>query len=326
MVQMSGMTHPVTSIEVSNPEDLVAAIRSGNFEPCLLTRNAGSSWLARISCPDVCLDLAKLSSSFLFTGVMPEDYYTLMFVVECPTQGKAFNLQVDHQDGYMAMYPPGHEVDAYTPEGYSSATLTVPIHLFHEIVEKSFPEIPQKLLQRGTGIRIGEQEQVRLRILLAGLREEAGDSEAAAAGPNGRLVLQQQLLDAFLMALSSGLQSPGPRLKQRAVGAMKRMREARDLISKSHDHPMLSIELSERLGMSRRGVELLFRKSLGVGPGKYIQLHRLHGVRRELLSSESGSARINDVATKWGFTHLGHFSRNYRLLFGENPRDTLTGR
>jgi AraC-like DNA-binding protein len=257
---------------------------------------------------------------------MPEDYYTLMFVVECPTQGKAFNLQVDHQDGYMAMYPPGHEVDAYTPEGYSSATLTVPTHLFHEMVEKSFPEIPQKRLQQGAAMRIGAQEQVRLRGLLGELSEVMADSQASATGPLGSLVVQQQLLDAFLMALSSGLQSPSPRLKPRAASATKRLREARDLIAESNGQPLVLMELSERLGMSRRGVELLFRKSLGVGPGKFQQLHRLHGVRRELLTSESGAGRINEVATKWGFLHLGHFSRSYRMLFGENPRDTLARR
>lgn len=316
----------MTSVVISNPEDLVTAIRSANLEPLMLTRNTDSSRLARISFPDVCLDFATIGSSFLFTGVMPMGCYTLLFVLESPIQGRAFNLGVDHHGGYMAMYPPGHEVDAYVPAGYSNATLTVPPELFHEIVDKSFPEIPQPLLQRGLGIRIDEQDQLRLRSLLAEVREVMREPKGAASGETGRLLLQHQLLDAFLMALSGGIKTPGPRLKSRAVGATKRLRTARDLIAESARRPVQVGELGEKLGMSRRGVELLFRKSLGVGPGKFLQLHRLHGVRRDLLTSEFTAGIISEVAIKWGFLHLGHFARNYRLLFGENPRDTLTRR
>jgi AraC family transcriptional regulator, ethanolamine operon transcriptional activator len=29
------------------------------------------------------------------------------------------------------------------------------------------------------------------------------------------------------------------------------------------------------------------------------------------------------LAIEWGFLHMGHFSRNYRDLFGETPSETL---
>ena len=60
-----------------------------------------------------------------------------------------------------------------------------------------------------------------------------------------------------------------------------------------------------------------------MGPMAYLKLHRLHGVRRLLLAGDHDQVRIGAIAAEWGFLNAGHFARDYRLLFGERPRDTL---
>jgi AraC family ethanolamine operon transcriptional activator len=75
--------------------------------------------------------------------------------------------------------------------------------------------------------------------------------------------------------------------------------------------------------MSQRGVEVLFQDSLGIGPTAFIRHQRLHGVRRELLEARQEHGLVKELALKWGFWHMGHFSRNYRQLFGESPSVTL---
>ena len=47
---------------------------------------------------------------------------------------------------------------------------------------------------------------------------------------------------------------------------------------------------------------------------------RLNGVRREL---RQGRAAVQDVAARWGFWHMGQFSRDYKQQFGELPSVTL---
>jgi AraC family ethanolamine operon transcriptional activator len=51
-------------------------------------------------------------------------------------------------------------------------------------------------------------------------------------------------------------------------------------------------------------------------------LRRLAAVRRELLRGDP-QASITDVATRWGFFHLGRFSQEYREHFAELPSQTL---
>jgi len=60
----------------------------------------------------------------------------------------------------------------------------------------------------------------------------------------------------------------------------------------------------------------------GLSPMDYLKRLRLNGVRRDL---EHGGkhTRIIDVATDWGFWHMGHFTTDYRAMFRETPSKTL---
>lgn len=320
---MESESPPSYSHVVTNPEDLAEAIRSAEFEPCLLKRSPAPSWIARVNCPRVCLDFARLGSPFLFTGVMPKDCYTLVFVLDCPRKGNSFNFKTEHHDGYLGFFPPGWELDAYTPEGYSNATLTVPAALFRAAVETSFPEIPGQVLQRGAILRIGKAEQASLRVLLSTVVKAVEDPGSSLAGLAMRRELEGRLLDGFLRILRAGVGVEAPSLSTRTAGAAMHLRQAREYIRETSRGPFQLDDLSALLGMSRRGVELMFRKSLGIGPGAFIRQQRLHGVRRELLAGDPGSGTVKQLAIEWGFLHMGHFSKNYRELFGETPSQTL---
>jgi AraC-like DNA-binding protein len=190
-------------------------------------------------------------------------------------------------------------------------------------VETSFPEIPEKFFNQGAILRIDETEQASLRALLSEIVTAIEDPEPKLAGLAVRLVLERRLMDGFLNVLRAGVGAAAPSLTSRTAGAAKHLRQAREFIRETSRIPFQLDELSAHLGMSRRGVELMFRKSLGIGPGTFIRQQRLHGVRRELLVGDPGSSTIKQLAIEWGFLHMGHFSKNYRDLFGETPSQTL---
>ena len=320
---MENMIPSGYSQAVENPEDLAEAIRSAEFEPCLLKRSRTPGWIARLNCPQVCLDFAKLGSPFLVTGVMPRDCYTLIFVIDCPRKASTFNFNTAHHDGYLGFFPPGWELDAYTPDGYSNATLTVPAALFRAAVETSFPEIPEKFLERGAILRIGQAEQESLRELLSETVKMIRTREDPIGSLALRRELESRLLDGFLGMLRAGSGVGAPNVTSRTAGAVSHLRRAREFIREFNKGPLQPDDLSAELRMSRRGLELMFRKSLGIGPGAFIRQQRLHGVRRDLLVSNPMSSTVKQLAIEWGFLHMGHFSRNYRDLFGENPSETL---
>ncbi len=60
-----------------------------------------------------------------------------------------------------------------------------------------------------------------------------------------------------------------------------------------------------------------------ISPIAYSKQKRLEAVHRTLLTAEPSTNSITEVATQWGFFHLGRFARDYRQLFGELPSETL---
>jgi AraC-like DNA-binding protein len=323
-LQMEGAFLPVVSQQVLDPEALAEAIRHADFVPCQLSAKPSLSMLSRVVCSKVCLDVASLGPAMLFSGSMPRDCYTLVFVTKCPQKGRSFNFSVVHNDGYMGFFPPGGLLDAYTPEGYTNATLTVPEAVFLAAVQRMFPEIPQSVLKRGAGVRIAEQELSHLRGLLAEVMAGIQDPAGSLANKMARKHLESALLDGFLMALRSACKSEGKPSGQRAEGRLRHLRRARDYLMEHLEQPVQLADLCGELGLSRRGVEMLFRDTLGIGPITFLRHQRLHGVRRALLTVPPRRGTVKKTALEWGFWHMGHFSKEYREFFGESPSTTLS--
>lgn len=54
---------------------------------------------------------------------------------------------------------------------------------------------------------------------------------------------------------------------------------------------------------------------------RYVWRRRLERCRADLLDAAHASARVGDIALRWGFNDLSHFSRAFRDRFGQAPRD-----
>ncbi len=313
----------IISQHVIMPEDLAAAIHQAKLVPHQVRAKSSPSKLVRVLCESLCLDFASLSPAMLFTGAMPEDYYTLVFVTNCQQKGRSFNFAIEHNDGYMGFFPPGGTVDAYTPEGYENATLTVPTAIFLHAIERSFPDLPENVLQNGIGIRIGIDEQLKLRELLRMVLAIAENPIDSVCFSTVRSQLESDLLEAFLSALADGCQFANHKPNMRTERRQRKLRQARDYLF-DHCHRPIQLEsLCAELAMSKRGVEMLFQDLLGVSPNAYIRNQRLHGVRQALREAVATPGIVKRTAYQWGFWHLGHFSREYQLLFGELPTSTV---
>lgn len=308
------------------PEMLMAAIREAHLEPCQLSTHPAPSQIARLMCPHVCLDFATLGPAMLFTGEMARACYTLVFVLACPEKGHSFNFGVEHTDGYIGFFPPGSALDAMTPEGYANATLTVAVADFHSALERHFPEVPDKILKAGAGVRIGPIEQDRLRRLLARIEGAMWHAPELFSASLVRSQVERELLAAFLAALRSGCAGVMPSSTVRARDRMRRLREAREYLV-AHAHELLYLDdLCTAMRLSPRAVENLFHDFLGISPNAYLRHQRLHGVRRTLLHAPPAPGTVKRAALDWGFLHQGHFAQDYRALFGESPVETLVHR
>ncbi len=101
------------------------------------------------------------------------------------------------------------------------------------------------------------------------------------------------------------------------------LKRTRDLMEARPKEPLSLAALCAETGASARTLSNAFVKRYGVSPVKYHSLMRLEGARRDLKRSRPDETSVTDVATDWGFWHLGRFSQCFRLQFGECPSAIL---
>jgi transcriptional regulator GlxA family with amidase domain len=65
-----------------------------------------------------------------------------------------------------------------------------------------------------------------------------------------------------------------------------------------------------------------FRDFKGTSPMRYLREARFERVR-EALNRAEPEGSIAEIAARWGFSHMGRFSADYRRRFGEPPSATL---
>ncbi|WP_069713602.1 AraC family transcriptional regulator [Curtobacterium sp. ER1/6] len=106
------------------------------------------------------------------------------------------------------------------------------------------------------------------------------------------------------------------------VPVANRLRDAiRYIEAHADDRPSVP-EIAEASGLSQRGLQDVFARTLGTTPNRFLRDHRLDCVRRELLRAV-GDDGVTPVARRWGFTNPGRFAAAYRDRFGEDPAATL---
>ncbi|MDF3831968.1 AraC family transcriptional regulator [Cupriavidus basilensis] len=94
----------------------------------------------------------------------------------------------------------------------------------------------------------------------------------------------------------------------------------------AHAHaPLTPAALAEVAGVSLRGLYAGFREHRGISPMAYLRAVRLERVRHDLLNDRAVDS-VTAAALRWGFSHLGRFSIEYRKSFGEPPGQTLRRR
>ncbi len=82
------------------------------------------------------------------------------------------------------------------------------------------------------------------------------------------------------------------------------------------DEPLTPAEIADRIGISTRQLERLFRNHLKVSPKRYATTLRLERGRNLLLQTELS---VTEIALACGYGTATHFSRAYRAHYGHAP-------
>jgi AraC family ethanolamine operon transcriptional activator len=139
--------------------------------------------------------------------------------------------------------------------------------------------------------------------------------------PSPLSALAQLTIELMVRALVS---AQPPRTRKSSLDRQRQLiRKAEDFCAYRTDQPLRIGELCRGIGVSDRTLRDTFHKLTGMNPLAYLKIERLNLAYRALLGAGPAEVLIKQVAYAVGFTHLGHFTRDYKQLFGELPSETL---
>ncbi len=99
--------------------------------------------------------------------------------------------------------------------------------------------------------------------------------------------------------------------------------EIRDQIFKHMDATLSIITLAEQHHITAQTLQNSFKSLFGYTPLLFLRLLKLNLVHHELYESNPQESTVIRIAQKWGFSHMGRFSKYYKELFGKTPSTTL---
>ena len=104
----------------------------------------------------------------------------------------------------------------------------------------------------------------------------------------------------------------------------KELQQAVQFIQHNSKLPISLQDICDFSCSSATKINTLFKRYFQLSPMQYLKHTRLKNVYQTIQLS--APCNIADIALEHGFNHLGHFAKDYKLLFRESPRDTLKQR
>ena len=99
-------------------------------------------------------------------------------------------------------------------------------------------------------------------------------------------------------------------------GVPRSVRRAEEYMRAHCDQPITVADLAKAAGCSERGLQAAFKSHRQAGPMAVLRDIRLEAARNDILHTDD---TVTDIAFKWGFSHLGRFSKLFADKYGETP-------
>ncbi|MBB4569346.1 helix-turn-helix transcriptional regulator [Rhizobium leucaenae] len=155
----------------------------------------------------------------------------------------------------------------------------------------------------------------KLLTLMQFFRDEICTNHTLEASPIALASFQETLSLLMVQNLPHSLFNRKPVARSIAPKQIKRAIE----FARTHaGAPITIADMAAAADVSVRALQLNFRHFFDETPMAYLRRLRLEGARSDIRDAPP-NATIAEIAGRWGFTHLGRFSLQYREAFGILP-------
>ncbi len=256
--------------------------------------------------PKLQLSYAKRSGGILYNIVSPKG--TVSAAVILKSDGRICYGNTKLKEGDITFFDDKSAINLVTSGTFSAAIISIP--------KKGNRKLTQEL-KKYSGQVIHDPDSAlatqMLDILKRFQKDPAAESDTA---------YQEKMTQSLLAQVESLLEEKTPYFPKLTKGE-KIALQIRDRIYKRVTKKVTITSLAEEFGVSEQTLQNAFKSLFGITPNKFLRNLKLNHVRKALVKANPQTDTIVHISKRWGFTHMGHFSRYYTNLFGENPSVTL---
>lgn len=269
---------------------------------------------------DVGLFFETFNQSLDQWGSSPSDRYGFVFFMTQSNQGHLGDREFCGDQ--LLVLPPGHSFDFRAQPHTSYCVVSIDKPAFDAVLQSSIQSDRQlNAIQQSTLIFNSPDTLMLLRqlvtyvIKLLQSQNRAGVSMSTVNGAKRSLI---ELLAGFIADHAPNSAWPATLETESSVFLTGQIR---DFIRDKGGVDISPILLAQEFQISRRRLELMFRRQFNQSPADYIQTVKLNEFRSALMRPENLENSIGDIAAQSGFWHLSRLAQIYRQHFGELPSE-----
>jgi AraC family ethanolamine operon transcriptional activator len=305
---------------VGDVGELATLYRDWDGEFVQLGRGPFATRIGRFALPDVEVRWGHLNRDLLSRGVSRRPGYTIAPVVartaDWLRQGRRLRA------GTVELVAPGAALDGTCRAGATGLNVGVEPHALEDAVRVLLRREPGDAIPRAVGLHVPPEAFAALHDDIDALMRRAdADPEAAGRLDAHEVVRLRARLLGRVARLFEAAAPDEPGLGE--TSRREVVRDAEDYLEARLAEPVTTIDLCRHLNVSRRTLFYAFGEVRGVSPMAYFKARRLNRARADLKGADPRTARVRDVARRWGFGHLSQFASDYARQFGERPSRTL---
>jgi AraC family ethanolamine operon transcriptional activator len=228
------------------------------------------------------------------------------------------NRQLDQKG--IAVFPSGKESDSQNPPGWEAFEVSFTENFMESVSQRmGLPSLEDLLVEKEIA-RCNQTALLDLQSWLLGVRQQFSTHFGNPLSKSFMEQFTSELPRRFLNTISSSTPIGFRHSLRQRDRAMKKVKE---FLTEFPDDPPTITDLCDVAQVSERTLEYAFQERYELTPTTYLRFYRLNGVHKALRAADPASTTVTKVSTDWGFWHFGHFTSNYRKLFGQLPSDTL---
>ncbi|WP_026073007.1 helix-turn-helix domain-containing protein [Nodosilinea nodulosa] len=267
------------------------------------------------------LQLLRMITSCSLYTLGPKPPGQIPFSISlAPPQGMVITHKQALPPQALFGFDPTREVSLITPKNFQMGILLVPLDYFERhLHDVDCHDLDTKFLQQNV-IQVEDQRLENLRDYLNQI------FYLAVKNPDLLVRLYPLVLGDLLPLLVNCFSAAAcPRFCAHPFQRATLVQEAEAFMLAHLDEPITLKAICQAVKTSKSALSYGFQDIFGLSPMAYLKTVRLNGVRRALKASDPTQATILGIANRYGFWHMGHFSHDYRQMFGESPSETLKG-